>query len=96
MLERELKVGSLYRHFKGGLYRVVCVARDSESLEYMVVYKNEETGDTWVRSVYMFMGSVDREKYPDVKQEYRFELVEEQLLILQYLIKYRKYVIISM
>ncbi len=72
---RELpREGKLYRHFKGTLYRVICIARDSETLEEMVVY--EDTGDTskkYVRRLAEFMSETDHGKYPEVTQKYRFE-----------------------
>jgi len=68
--------GEIYRHFKGNTYRVICIARDSETLEEMVVYENkEDSSKKFVRPLKMFMSEVDREKYPDVKQRYRFELI---------------------
>ncbi len=72
---RELpEKGKIYRHFKGTFYRIVCIARDSETLEEMVVYENrDEAGKIFVRPLSMFMSEVDHEKYPDVKQKYRFE-----------------------
>lgn len=51
-----------YRHFKGGEYEVLGVARHSEGLEDMVVYRPlyNDTG-LWVRPVSMFLESVERE-----------------------------------
>ena len=68
----------IYRHFKGNTYKVVCVAMHTETQEKMVVYQ-ALYGDYkyFVRPYEMFVSKVDRDKYPDVKQEYRFELVEE-------------------
>jgi hypothetical protein len=51
-----------YRHFKGGEYEVLGVARHSEGLEDMVVYRPlyNDTG-LWVRPVSMFLENVKRE-----------------------------------
>lgn len=70
--------GKLYKHFKGTLYRIVCIARDSETMTEMVVYRNaEDASKKFVRPLTMFMSEVDREKYPEVTQKYRFEEVQE-------------------
>ena len=71
---RELKIHAVYRHFKGNRYYVEGVARDSETGEEMVVYR-ALYGDRalWVRPKSMFLSEVDREKYPDAPQKYRFE-----------------------
>ncbi|MBQ1631408.1 MAG: DUF1653 domain-containing protein [Clostridia bacterium] len=72
--ERTLLIGHVYRHFKGGLYRVEDVAKHSETLEEYVVYR-KLYGDRslWIRPKAMFLSPVDKEKYPDAMQEYRFE-----------------------
>lgn len=72
-----MKKGEKYRHFKGMIVEILELAKDSETLEDMVVYKHTGTNEVWVRPLSMFLSKVDREKYPDVKQEYRFEKVEE-------------------
>lgn len=72
------KKGDIYRHFKGNLYEVIIIARDSETLEEKVVYKAVNGEDAYVRNLAMFLSKVDREKYPDVKQEFRFQLVTDE------------------
>ncbi|MCR4590677.1 MAG: DUF1653 domain-containing protein [Lachnospiraceae bacterium] len=76
---RELpSAGMIYKHFKGTIYRVICIARDSETMEEVVVYENrDDESKKFVRPLTMFMSTVDREKYPDVTQEYRFEEVKD-------------------
>ena len=69
------KKGEIYRHFKGNLYEIVLIARDSETLEEKVVYKEVNGESAYVRSLPMFVSPVDKEKYPEVTQEFRFELV---------------------
>lgn len=73
---REIKVGSIYKHFKGHEVEVICIAKDSETLENMVVYKHLGTEEYWVRPYDMFNSLTDHEKYPEVMQKYRFEEID--------------------
>ena len=75
--ERKIEVGAVYRHFKGHEVRVLAVAKDTEYVSaYSVVYEHLGDGTTWSRPYDMFVSEVDHEKYPEVKQKYRFEKVE--------------------
>ena len=68
----------MYRHFKGNIYQIRCLAKHSETGEMMVVYQAMyDTFQIYVRPLDMFMEEVDRVKYPDVKQRYRFELLQD-------------------
>lgn len=71
-------VGKKYRHFKGGEYIVVEIGYDTEiDGRKLVVYKSLYDSKVWIRPYEMFISKVDKEKYPDVKQIYRFEEVKE-------------------
>lgn len=75
---KEKMVGKRYRHFKGGIYIVTDIAVHSETEGIMVVYKSfNDPTLTWVRPLAMFLSEVDGEKYPDVKQEMRFEMLSD-------------------
>lgn len=76
-MNERIQPGDTVRHFKGNLYEVLCFARDSETQEDVVVYRAMygERG-VWVRPKAMFLSAVDRDKYPDAVQTYRFERVE--------------------
>lgn len=74
---REIKIGKKYRHFKGMEVIVEIIAKDSETLEPVVVYKHNGTDEYWARPYDMFNSEVDHNKYPDVEQKYRFEEVDE-------------------
>ena len=74
---QELQIGRVYRHFKGDYYLVEGLAHDSESGVPCVIYRKlYGDGGLWVRPLEMFLSRVDREKYPEVRQEYRFQLLE--------------------
>lgn len=78
----EVVVGGIYRHFKGKLYKVLNIGYDSETnnLEFpkkLVIYEAlYDDYKIWVRPYDMFVSKVDKNKYPDVTQEYRFELIK--------------------
>lgn len=72
---RELKIKGVYKHFKGDLYLVEDLAQYTEDDTQLVIYRAlYEDTKLYARPLDMFLSPVDREKYPDVEQEYRFEL----------------------
>lgn len=73
---REIVVHGVYRHFKGNCYYVEGIATHSETGEQLVVYRAlYGERQLYVRPMEAFLSEVDRRKYPDVKQKYRFEPV---------------------
>ena len=74
---REILPNHIYKHFKGNYYKVLLIAKNTETEENMVVYQ-ALYGDYgyFVRPYDMFASKVDANKYPDIKQEYRFELIK--------------------
>lgn len=78
---KEVKIGRVYRHFKGNYYFVENVAYDSESKERMVVYKplyNREDGRSiWVRPEKMFLEEIPARPDNITGQKVRFELVDK-------------------
>lgn len=74
---REIKVGTIYQHFKGNKYKILCIALNTETDKRMVIYQDITNKDRiFARDYDMFISKVDRDKYPDVKQIYRFEEIE--------------------
>ncbi|MDO4963463.1 MAG: DUF1653 domain-containing protein [bacterium] len=82
-MERKIEIGKTYKHFKGHLYKVIDIVYDSESnndeeLKKVVIYQNlHDENLKWARPYDMFNSLVDKEKYPDVVQKYRFEEVDD-------------------
>ena len=82
MNKLEVVVGGKYKHFKGNMYKIIAIGYDSETNndkepKKLVIYE-ALYGDhkIWVRPYDMFVSKVDKNKYPDIKQEYRFELIK--------------------
>lgn len=68
-----------YRHFKGNEYKILAIAKHTETMEELVVYQ-DMNGEhhIYARPLSMFQSKVDKDKYPDVSQIYRFERIDEE------------------
>lgn len=77
----QIKIGKVYRHFKGNYYFVEDVAYDSETKERMVVYKplynREDNRQLWVRPEKMFLEEISERPDNITGQKVRFELVKD-------------------
>ncbi len=71
---RELILNGYYQHFKGHEYKIIHFAQDCDTLEVVVVYQDINNPEKiWVRKYDEFNSFVDKEKYPNINQEYRFQ-----------------------
>lgn len=71
---REIVPCGKYRHYKGGIYEVVGTGIHTETLEELVLYKDEYGITTWARPAKMWYESV---RMPDGRTVYRFTKIEE-------------------
>lgn len=75
MEKDNLKIKGVYKHFKNNYYILEDVATHSETGEKYAVYRQlYGNGELYIRPLDMFLSEVDKNKYPNVKQKFRFEL----------------------
>lgn len=75
-----IKIGAIYKHYKGHKYKVVAIGKDSETLEELVVYQGQYTdpkfgkNPVWVRPIKEFLEEIER----DGKKFSRFKFIKEE------------------
>ena len=80
-MNREVKAGDIFRHFKGSKAIIITLATYSETNEDLVIYSSLDENNPnhkdgiYARPLKMFLSEVDHEKYPNVTQKYRFEKI---------------------
>lgn len=75
MTQKTVNAGEFYKHFKGQLYQVRALAENSEDNTPMVVYQARYAPFKIWQTTSTFLEKLDKEKYPDAAQEYRFERI---------------------
>lgn len=76
---RDIKIGGIYKHFKGSIYLVEDLVHDARDGKILVLYSAfDGNKEHWVRPLEDFLSEVDHDKYPDVKQKYRFEPISNE------------------
>lgn len=75
----KIKIKGIYKHFKGDYYLLEDIAKDSETLTEFAVYRQlYGNNELYIRPLDIFLSPVDKNKYPNVSQVYRFELIENE------------------
>lgn len=78
MSDYKIIPGKYYRHFKGKIYKVIGIALHTETNEQLVIYQAQyDDFKLFARPLEMFAGLVDPTEYPDAKQRYRFEPIDQ-------------------
>ena len=70
--DRDFQLGDIVKHFKGNFYKIIAIGTNTETDEKMVVYQGLKDQKIWIRGYDMFTSQVDRLKYINFLQPYRF------------------------
>ncbi len=68
---QKIIIGGIYKHYKGNIYKVIGIAKHSETCEDMVVYQSQKDGQIWVRPIFMW------NEYVLKADALRFTLIEK-------------------
>ena len=75
---RRIYTNKIYKHFKGKFYKVIAIAEHTETSEKFVVYQAlYQDRKVYIRPYDMFVSELEFNKYTNVNQTYRFELVHK-------------------
>ena len=55
---KDLEIGGMYRHYKGGKYKVLHEAVHSENMEHLVIYQNLADETIWARPKHEFLENI--------------------------------------
>ena len=72
IFDRDFQPEDTVQHFKGDFYKIIAIGTNTETEEKMVTYQRLKDLSVWVRPYDMFISEVNREKYPNAYQPYRF------------------------
>jgi hypothetical protein len=61
-MTEEIKIGKLYKHYKGNIYMVIGIGKHSETCEDMVLYQSVKTDEIWVRPQKMWNDYIEEAK----------------------------------
>ncbi len=76
MRQEKIEIGSRWKHFKGSIMEVIMIAKNTETLEKMIIYKHNN--EIWARPISSFLSKEDIRNRKDniTKQKYRFERID--------------------
>ncbi|MCM1338469.1 MAG: DUF1653 domain-containing protein [Muribaculaceae bacterium] len=56
---QKIEIGKTYKHYKGNIYKIIALGKNSENLEDMIVYQSVKDGQVWIRPAKMWNEKVD-------------------------------------
>ena len=67
---QKIIVSKIYKHYKGNIYKIIAIGKNSENLEEMIVYESTKDGQIWIRPKSMWNETIDN------KGTLRFTLID--------------------